>query len=268
MDEEKTTEIKIIYELDIDEEEDDINGKNKEDGNIENKDAKKIRIFGQGFVKNNKDKCKIIYNNKEYELQEFFQIDKILEIKLKGDIINMSCLFAECIYLKSLPDISKIKPTENMSYLFYSCINLENLDDISKWDMSNVKYIQGMFSGCLSLVELPDISEWNTENIILMGGLFSNYDSLNPLMNYEKNCKEAGIFSSCRALEKLPDISKWNTSQVINMSYIFSDCLILNSLPDISNWDTSKVKDMSIMFADCRQLFSLPDISIQIKLKI
>ena len=49
MDEEKTTEIKIIYELDIDEEEDDINGKNKEDGNIENKDAKKNKNIRSGI---------------------------------------------------------------------------------------------------------------------------------------------------------------------------------------------------------------------------
>jgi len=30
------------------------------------KDDKKINIFGENFVENNKDKCKYIYENKEY----------------------------------------------------------------------------------------------------------------------------------------------------------------------------------------------------------
>ena len=33
----------------------------------------KLRIFGNIFVKNNKDKCKIIYNNIEYDLKEYFE---------------------------------------------------------------------------------------------------------------------------------------------------------------------------------------------------
>ena len=56
----------------------------------ENK-KKGIRIFGEKFVNNNRDKCKIIYENKEYELTEYFSdIDSkhtnsdIISIKLKG----------------------------------------------------------------------------------------------------------------------------------------------------------------------------------------
>ena len=30
------------------------------------------RIFGENFVKRNKNKFKIVYNNKEYALKEFF----------------------------------------------------------------------------------------------------------------------------------------------------------------------------------------------------
>ena len=55
-----------------------------------------IRLFGNLFVENNKDKCKIIINEKEYELKSFHKFDnKIedeLEIKLVifKDIIIMS----------------------------------------------------------------------------------------------------------------------------------------------------------------------------------
>ena len=53
-----------------------------------NKNEDKIKIFGADFVKNNKSLCKIIYEGKEYELQEEFNVHninkkkEILEIKL------------------------------------------------------------------------------------------------------------------------------------------------------------------------------------------
>ena len=43
--------------------------------NIKQKENK-IKIFGSDFVKNNKNNCKIIYEDKEYELQEYFDIQK------------------------------------------------------------------------------------------------------------------------------------------------------------------------------------------------
>ena len=122
-------EIKIIYQ---------INKKVNEAHDDQKKeiDESEIRIFGKEFVNNNKNNCKIIYNGKEYELTETFNIKDKLEIKLIGinAISNMSCIFAECENLMSLPDISKwdTKNIINMSYLFYICKSLANLDDISK----------------------------------------------------------------------------------------------------------------------------------------
>ena len=120
----------------------------------------RIRIFGEEFVKNNKNNCKIIYENKEYELLEYFTINSNeLHIKLKGNINDMSCIFAECDTLISLPDISNLNTTINMSYLFYNCKSLQIIDpNISNWDISNVKYIHGMFHGCSSLKQIPEIS--------------------------------------------------------------------------------------------------------------
>ena len=79
------------------------------------KDDKKINIFGYDFVENNKDKCKYIYENKEFELTEEFDISnynkskEILEIKLTGinNITNMSYLFHKCKSLIEVPDISE-----------------------------------------------------------------------------------------------------------------------------------------------------------------
>ena len=166
---------------------------------IKNND-KKVKIFGQKFIKNNKDNCQIIYEDKQYEINEYFNIpDNIkdeLKIKLKGinAIINMSCLFYKCSSLFSIPDISKWDTSNviNMSYLFGKYKNLENLRDISNWNTSNVKYMQGIFMGCKSLKSLPDISKWNTNNVILMGGIFYNLFSLSSIsveeaIKYQKN---------------------------------------------------------------------------------
>ena len=60
-----------------------------------------IEIFGPEFVKNNKEKCKIRIEEKEYELMEEFNIKNCKEIKkdkleitLLGikNITNMSCM--------------------------------------------------------------------------------------------------------------------------------------------------------------------------------
>ena len=76
----------------------------------------KNKLFGERFVKNNKNNCKIVINGKEKELVSFYDIERlkengILEIKLKGinNIKDMSYMFCGCLSLISLPDISKWK---------------------------------------------------------------------------------------------------------------------------------------------------------------
>ena len=105
-----------------------------------------IRLFGYKFVENNKNICKMIIEDKEYELIEKYDIvnfnNNILEIKLKG--------------------INNIK---DMSYMFFGCSSLSSLPDISKWNTNNITNMYGMFYGCLLLSSLPDISKWNTNNV-------------------------------------------------------------------------------------------------------
>ena len=94
---EDTSEINIIY---------DINKKNKREGDY-------INIFGSNFVKNNKNICRLIIDNKEYEIKEKLNIkeykNKLLNIKLKGinNITDMSSMLEGCSSLSSLPEISK-----------------------------------------------------------------------------------------------------------------------------------------------------------------
>ena len=85
--------------------------------NEDNKD--KVKIFGKDFLIINKNKCKIIYENRIYELKEYFE-DIITsynhkdQIKFKViffyDFIALSKMFCNCNSLISLSvnDESKI----------------------------------------------------------------------------------------------------------------------------------------------------------------
>ena len=93
--------------------------------NIKKKDdTKGIKIFGKGFIINNKEICKIIYEDKEYELQEYIDIKNLNKdlFKLKGisEITNMFGLFHKCNSLSSISDLSKWDTSyiTNMNYLF------------------------------------------------------------------------------------------------------------------------------------------------------
>ena len=233
-----------------------------------------IHIFGKKFVENNKDKCKIEFENKEYEIKEYFHIEDYtnyklnklqIKLKLSNNVTDMSYMFNGCTSLISLPDISNwnTKNVTNMSYMFYHCKSLTSLPDISKWNTNNVTNMSCLFTCCLSLTSLPDISKWNTNNVTNMSVMLSDCKSLTSLPDISKwNTNSVTnmsyMFYNCKSLQSLPDISKWNTNNVTNMSYMFSDCKSLSSLPDISKWNTNNVSDMSYIFNGCKAELQIP----------
>ena len=265
-----------------------------------NNNNSKVKIFDETFIRNNKDNCYIIINDKKYKIQEYCPIkvkSETIKIKLieKKIIFNMSYMFYNCPSLLSLIDISKwnaIK-VKNMSYMFYNCSSLLSIPDISKWNTINVTNMNGifrgcsslsilpdiskwntnivtdmswMFYGCSSLLSLPDISKWNTNNVTYMIRMFSECSSLLSLPDISKwdtsNLSEIGsMFEGCPSLASLPDISKWNTKNITYFGDMFKKCSSLKSLPDISKWNTNYVSSMKGMFSECSSLSSLPDIS-------
>ena len=205
--ENKIKEIDEIYEKMITRNEITMQYKIENEGNI--------RIFGDTFVKNNKNNCHLIIGHKKYDLCSFlnikdFEIDndinEIIEIKLKeiNNITNMRSMFKDCISLLSLPDIHKLNTCNiiDISFLFSKCSSLKLISDISNWNVNKITNISCMFQGCLSLKSLPDISKWNIKNVKYMNSLFNN----------------------CPLLTVLPDISHWDTSNVIDMHMLFNKC--------------------------------------------
>ena len=174
MSEKEIIEINIIYDI---------------------KEGNEIKIFGKEFVKHNKNICKMIIDNKEYEITERYNIKskKINKLKIKLEGINnvndISYMFSECSSLSSIPDISNwnTNNVNDMYSMFSRCSSLSSLPDISKWNTNNVNNISDMFSECSSLSSLPDISKWNTNNVTDMNDMFSYCNkSLNIPSKFKK----------------------------------------------------------------------------------
>ena len=233
------------------------------------------KLFGEKFVKNNINICKIIIYGKEYPLssyinEEYNENVYFLELKLKGvsKMINMNNMFCGCISLTALPDIDKLN-TKNVIYMsntFSGCETLLSLPDISKWNTSKVVNMSHLFQYCLLLTSLPDISKWDTSNVSNMTYMFCMCEKLLTLPDISKwdTSKVNSFFSmfnGCKSLEVLPDISKWNTSNVIDMGFMFDSCKNLISLPDISCWNTSSLQDTRYMFHGCSSIDHLPDLT-------
>jgi len=206
---------------------------------------KKIKIFSEIFISNNKKRAKIILNNKQYELKENLehqrQFIQIIKIKLFDYIFYSNCMFQNCKSLSSVKHFQNIKTNylKEIYSLFEGCSSVEELPDISKWNTNKIINMSDLFCGCSKIKYLPDISNWNISNV--------------------KDISR--MFSQCSLVEELPDISKWNTNKIINMSDLFCGCSKIKLLPDISNWNLSNVKDISKMFCECSLLNSLPNIS-------
>jgi len=79
-------------------------------------------------VKKNKKNCKLIIDNKEYEITEEYNIKQYKNNKLK-------------IKLEGINNIT------DMSFMFEGCSSLISLPDISKWNTNNIKDMKGMFEG-------------------------------------------------------------------------------------------------------------------------
>ena len=247
-----------------------------------------IRLFGEQFVKNNKNNCSLIINGERKDLIEEYKIPNIdthlyITLVKENEITDMSYMFYDCDILRTISEKSKWKTEKvtNMSYMFYNCEALRSLPNlISDWNTKDVTDISYMFYGCKSLTEIPDISNWKMDNVKNMSNTFNGCESLKNLTNIYKwntiNVENMyNLFGNCKSLEEL-NVFPWNTSNVTDMSYMFYNCFSLKKIIDDeeninenidkdnkyilkTKWNTSKVSNMSNMFNGCEKLQSLPE---------
>ena len=195
-----TKEINIMYNL-----------------NEENIKTKKIKIFGEDFVKNNKNKCKIIYKNLEYEITE--------ELLLKNED-NNNINNEEKEDNKEYEDNKEKDEKEKKKF-----IGEENLLTIKLRDINNISNFNNMFNNCTQLIDFPDISKINPINIK------SNNNMPNMILNKEM-----------LNLNK-PDLSRLKTNNAINISDLFKFFFSSQSLTEKSKGNESKIENMIDSFS-------------------
>ena len=89
----------------------------------------KLRILGEYFCRNNKNKGKLIINNKKSEIKEFINIENInkeqikIKMLLNNNLYNKSYMFKDCRTLLEL----KINN------------NLEYIEDNENFDINNIE---------------------------------------------------------------------------------------------------------------------------------
>ena len=150
-----------------------------------------IRILDKYFIKNNKNKGKLIYTNKKYGLKEYFEeIDNnykykdIIKLKLCGNnnISDMSRMFYGCYHLSSFSEYSNQQNindfndslSENNSYIPLNEEIKSNDSGLIEYNASgliselNKEYIEPSFF-------LPSIHNNNTTFFLSEVNNFQNY---------------------------------------------------------------------------------------------
>ena len=109
---------------------------------LSNDATKLTRIFDGYYVKKNKNRAKIIFNNREYPLKEYFEeIDKnykprekiVIILKCFHNILNFNSMFLKCTNLLSMSEYSKIDKEQYISV---------QKSDENLYNQSNYKSIQ------------------------------------------------------------------------------------------------------------------------------
>ena len=172
-----------------------------------------------------------------------------------SEIISMKWMFCNCFSLKKI-NLSNFdtKLVSNMSLLFYSCKSLKTIN-LSSFNFSNTENLDFMLSECINLKEIIFPVDLDISNAKYLNGMFKNCKSLKNLDLFKFNTNNveamAYMFNGCDSLVNL-DVSNFTTQKVINMSYMFSQ----TSLPslDLSSFLLPKNVVLNSIFENCTQL--------------
>ena len=240
------------------------------------KNIQKLRLLGKEFVKNNKNKGKLIINNKKVPLKDKISIKVIQKnqilMVLNEFINNRSYMFKDCESLVSLTKISlesdsellKIKEKINQkgfnnnteekledpdisSFTNYNDINNGNKSNFydNYFDISNKKWEYS--DSLISITSKIDID--------LNNSLFLEISDL-TYFNNNKN-EMNNLFDNNKSLINFCDILMQNTN---NNIYSKSNKFLTTS-DDISKLNIYNVSNISNMFYNCKSLSKLPDLS-------
>ena len=202
------------------------------------KKVEKIKIFGETFVKNNKDKCIIIYKNNIFPLSEYFPIKLIdtinedrLEIVLREfvEINDKNFMFHNCTLLEGFPKFKDHK--EFIQYLLK--------DETYIYFEDSKTYKRIYLDDNENNIEKEMIIEKGKDPYSIIGCASLSLSFLSDKGRLYIPCPNSMsfTFSHCTSLISLPDISYWNMNNVYTISSLFDGCSSLSILPDLSKWE-------------------------------
>ena len=212
------------------------------------KNKSRLNVIGEDFVKNNRNKAKLIINNKKCYLKEFIQINNFQKENIKiymilsRDICNLSYMFKNC---ESLLDLSIYDNIENKEYIFENeflefLVTTKEIDEkenlLYDIEIDEEEDTHPIFKNleestniyCSEISNKEDINSNSHIQTILNN--FENY----KIFQQNNYIILKGIFYNCKSLKSLSNISKLNTTNSIDMSELFYNCSSLTSLPNIS----------------------------------
>ena len=170
----------------------------------DNPKVKVMKIFGEKFVENNRDKCKIIFEVREneaeyiYELCAFIDLDFIkskkyvmpeapvflLFLVYTDNFCDLSFMFFKCYYLFVVEssENSSLDQVTDMKQMFDSCRKLDKVE--ININTSKVTDMSLIFYNCL-LIEVLDLSGWNTKNVTTMKNMFRGCENLEEIIGLD-----------------------------------------------------------------------------------
>ena len=211
-----------------------------------------LRILGEYFCRNNKNKGKIIINNKKYYLKEFIEIKNMKEKRIKIKMVINKNLYDKSYMFKDCESLLELTINDNLEYIK----NYENSEEIdflfkkNEYDIISEEGVEIFYEnqGNNGSVEF-DMDYFGMEDNNIF---YENYN--NCISEIKRDTKENEEDSSLIDYIKLFE-SQYNYS---NLKYLFYKCSSLSSLPDISKWNTNNVTNMNSMYKDCYSLFNQP----------
>ena len=236
-------EINIIYETD-------------EEGNK--------NIFGDKFVKNNKNNIELIINGNRNDLIKCYYLKRgvnKIKIIMKKKITNLEYMFYDCKSLKNIEELKYIDTNDinNFSCMFYGCSSLSDLKGLENWNVSSGNNFSYMFKGCSSLSDIKELKNWNVSNGNSFSYMFSDCSSLSDIKslqywNVSNGNNFSCMFSGCSSLSDIKGLLNWNVSNGNNFSFMFHKCSSLSDIKELENWNVSNGSNFSCMFAGCSSL--------------
>ena len=243
---------------------------------IEN-DQKKLKLLGEEFVKNNKNKGNLIINNKKVSLKDKIAIKEITKNKvlmiLDEFVSNRSCMFKDCESLESLTILTARSDSELLEYKEKFSENTFDKITEERIDEHEISYIQNLIAN-----NYDNKSSFYKNDLEISNKKLEFSDSLFSITNKINNNLNHGLFL------EISELSKYNNNKIEtnnlfdnNKSLINLCGILLNSstsdidtksnkylttTDDISKLNKISISNISNIFYNCKSLSKLPDLSI------